>query len=132
MFYSGSLLLPHWRRWCSSDVFGLDSGTRAEGHDARCFVKEAEKIKNTEIQYKEAEENAIEVYSKEYCNWKKPDFQLAIHYKEGPVPDKKIDINQKIKARTQGNLQGEVYWKAAWPFEKFEWTEEEEANLHAL
>ena len=57
------------------------------------LLKEAQKIKNSKIQHKETEEKAIEAYSRAYCNWTKPDFQLRIQYKEDPVSDKKIDIN---------------------------------------
>ena len=74
------------------------------------------------------------VYAKSYGAWIKPDFVIAIKYKQGPIIDKDtaiktsqklqilIDIyEEKFKGKSRDKSMG-----------LFEWTEKEEVELHDL
>ena len=79
-------------------------------------------------------ELAKAVYAKRYGDWIKPDFVIAIKYKQGPIIDKDtaiktsqnlqvlIDIyEEKFKGKSRDKSMG-----------LFKWTEKEEVELHDL
>ena len=122
----------HFRLTGGGDVVTTSDWIMAHERKAMpALLKEAQKIKTSKIQYKDIEEKAVEVYSKDYCDSKKLDLQTAIQYKEGPVPDDKIDIN-KNKPELKTIYEEKFLGKRRDRSKLFEWTEEEEANLHAL